>query len=150
MAQVVSPQQYTLENSTLLTRPDLKTFLRPDTNSGSTDVTHYKDTINYGRLHVPTATGPLNYNVNCCDTKSRTPGAPNSGKKRIELRIVDPITSFISPAGEVFVNSNKYGLPTFGKSRIEPQTTVPQELHSIRSREEAINELKYFKKKKNK
>ena len=143
MAQVVSPFNYTIENSTSLTRPNLKTFLQPDTNSGSTDVTQFNENVNYAKLHIPTATGPLNYDVNCCDSKfHNTISMPHAAKKRIELRIVDPITSFISPCGEVLINSQKYGLSTFGKARIEPQTTIPQNLHSIRIQKEAIDEIK--------
>ena len=142
IAEGVSEQKYTTENSTYLTRPSLKDFLAPDTNAGNTDVTSFNDRVAYLKQHVPTATGSPSYDVNCCDNNTTNGTLTTSLKKRNDLRIIDPITGFISVCGEVLTNSPKYGLSTFGKARIEPQTTVPQTIHSIRPQAEAVNELK--------
>lgn len=92
---------------------------------------------------MPTATGMLNYETKCCDNQieSAVPLATNN-KKLHNMTIMDPITGMISPAGEVYCNTNKYGLPTFGKARVEPQTTIPQNVNSLRPINQAINELK--------
>jgi hypothetical protein len=95
---------------------------------------------------VPGATGAPNYSVTCCTAKQEESPVPltkgQALKKISTLRVMDPITSFISPSGEVLLCTHKYGLGTFGKAKKEPQTMVPQLINSIRSREEAINELK--------
>ncbi len=143
MAEVVAERNYILENSNELSRPSLKAFLEPDTNVGHTDVTSFVEKQIHQKLHVPNSTGPLNYDVNCCDNKLlQNLNAKNSIKKRNDLRVMDPITSFISVSGEVLLNSTKYGMTSFGKARIEPHTTLPQNKHSIRTREEAIDEIK--------
>lgn len=143
MTQVVSNQQFTPESSTNLTRPHFNAFLSPDTNIGDTNITEYKKMQDYNHLHIPARTTSPEYDVDCCDEKfNNTEAMPISVKKRTDLRIIDPITGFISPAGEVLTHKTKHGLPTFGKSRIEPQTTIPSNTHSIRTNKEAIDELK--------
>ncbi len=142
-AEGVSNQKYTTENSTYLTRPGLKAFLQPDTNAGNTDVTSFNEKVNFLKQHVPTATGQPNYDIVCCDDKleNGVPLALNP-KKRNDIRIVDPITGFVSVCGEVISNTGRNGLGSFGKARVEPQTTIPKNIHSIRQQNEAINELK--------
>ncbi|CAF0704702.1 unnamed protein product [Brachionus calyciflorus] len=143
MAQVVAEAPYTIENSTHLSRPDFKTFLHPDTNVGETDVTEFTDEKKFRELHIPNSTGPLNYDVTCCDNNLAVKAPmPITTKKRTEFRILDPCSGFISPAGEFYLRSEKTHLGTFGKSRVEPQTTIPQTIHSVRTRQEAIDELK--------
>lgn len=142
-AEGVSDQQYTTENSTYLTRPGLKAFLQPDTNTGANDVTHFNDKVDFLKQHVPTATGQPSYETTCCDEKTETSVPLHTNVKKLHnLTVMDPITGFISPAGEVFCNSNKYGLPTFGKAKLEPQNLIPQNTNSIRIQSQAINELK--------
>lgn len=143
MAQVVANAPYTLESSTNLSRPDFKTFLEPDTNVGETNITQFKNNKSFNELHIPNATGPLDYRVTCCEDNVaiRAP-MPTVTKKRTEFRILDPCSGFISPAGEVYLKREKTHLGTFGKSKIEPQTSIPQNFHSIRTRHEAIDELK--------
>lgn len=143
MAQVVANAPYTLESSTNLSRPSFKTFLTTDTNVGETSITQYKNEKNFNELHIPNATGPLNYGVTCCEDNlaDKTP-MPTVTKKKTEFRILDPCSGFISPAGEVFLKREKTHLGTFGKAKIEPQTSIPQNIHSIRNQQEAIEELK--------
>lgn len=139
----VSDQKYTTENSTYLTRPGLKAFLQPDTNTGATDVTQFEDKVDHLKQHVPTATGAPSYETKCCDIQLENAVPLSTNVKRAHmLTIMDPITGFVSPAGEVFCKSNKLTLGTFGKARIEPQTTIPQNVFSNRNQSEAINELK--------
>lgn len=143
MAGVIAEQKYVIENSNNLTRPNLSLFLQPDTNSGETSVVAYQDKQNHLKLHVPGPTGPPNYSVQCCTAKQEQMASKAQVLKKIStLRVMDPITSFISPSGEVLLCTNKYGLGTFGKAKKEPQTMVPQLINSIRTREEAIDELK--------
>lgn len=139
MAEVISDQKYTIENSTHLTRPGLKLFMQPDTNSGETNVVSFNEKQNRLKLHVPSATGAPDFAVNCCTSVS---SKGEVLKKLNTLTVIDPISSFISPSGEVLLCTNKYGLATFGKARREPQTTVPQLINSIRQHPDAINELK--------
>lgn len=143
MAQVIAEAPYILESSSQLPRPDFKTFLQPDTNVGETEVTQYKNEKSFKELHLPNASGPLNYEVNCCDNNFLINAPiPIMNKKRHEFKILDPTSGLISPAGEVFLRSEKTTLRNFGKARVEPQTTIPQSIHSIRTQPEAINELK--------
>lgn len=144
MAQVVSDQKYTLPSSIKLTRPDLKAFLRPDTNAGETDITQFKEQLRSRQLHIPNSTGPPDYKVTCCDNNNvvNSGQLPITSKKHKEYKILDPLTGFVSCAGEVLINSGSYGtIPSMGNSKIEPQTTVPQNIHSIRNRKEAIPEI---------
>ena len=142
-AEGVSHQKYTTENSTYLTRPGLKAFLQPDTNTGATDVTHFNDKVDFLKQHVPTATGQPSYDTTCCDERVEASIPLQTNVKKLHnLTVMDPITGFISPAGEVFTNSNKYGLKTFGKAKIEPQNMIPHNMNSMRTQSQAINELK--------
>lgn len=142
MADVIADQKYTIENSNHLTRPGLKLFLQPDTNQGETNIVSFNEKQNHLKLHVPSATGAPSYAVNCCTNKLETVSKGEVLKKINTLRVMDPITGFISASGEVLLCTNKYGLPTFGNSRKEPHTTVPQNVNSIRTQNEAIDELK--------
>lgn len=142
MAEVISDQKYTLENSTKLTRPSLKLFLQPDTNAGATDIVSFNEKQARLRLHVPSATGAPDYSVTCCTPNAKYVSKGEVLKKINTLTVIDPISNFISPSGEVLLCTAKYGLPTFGNSRKEPQTTVPQLINSIRQHPDAINELK--------
>jgi hypothetical protein len=141
-AEGVSDQKYTTENSTHMTRPGLKTFLQPDTNSGPTDVTHFNEKTDYLKQHVPTATGTPAYDNSCCDAKADAAPLSSNPKKLHSLTLMDPITGMVSAAGEVFCNSGQYTLPTFGKRRTEPQCIVPQNVESLRSHPAAIAELR--------
>jgi len=141
MAQVVSNQAYTLESSAQLTRPHFRTFLQPDTNVGHTDATEYKEKTHIDQLNVPNVTGAPSYAVDCCDHKKPALNLTLSAKKKGDNKIVDPITGFISTAGEVYLNSNKF-MSSFGKARVGPHTTIPQHVHSVRVNPEAIDELK--------
>jgi hypothetical protein len=142
MAQVVSNQTYTLESSTQLTRPHFRTFLQPDTNVGQTNATEYKEKTHIDQLNVPNVTGAPSYAVDCCEHKKPGHNLTLSAKKKGDNKIVDPITGFISTAGEVLLNTGKFGMPSFGKARVEPHTTIPQHVHSVRVNPEAIDELK--------
>lgn len=139
----VSDQKYTTENSTYLTRPGLTAFLQPDTNTGPTDVTHFNNKVDFLKQHVPNHTGQPSYESNCCDSKdAQAQPLETNNKKLHNLTVMDPITGFVSPAGEVFCNSGKYTLSSFGKARIEPQTSIPHNNNLLRPQSEAINELK--------
>ena len=143
MASVVAEQKYVIENSNNLTRPNLSLFLQPDTNSGETSIVAYQDKQNHLKLHVPSATGAPDYNVTCCTVKQEQAATKAQVLKKLNtLRVMDPITSFISASGEVLLCTNRYGLASFGKTKKEPQTTVPQLVNSIRNRDEAIDEIK--------
>lgn len=145
MAQVVSEWRYTPESSIQMTRPEFKTLLVPDTNVGETDVTAYNEARSRQQLHVPNVSGQLNYDVNCCENKSFSapaPGRAASSKKRVDIQILDPITGFLSTAGEAVLQTGKCNMPSFGKARLEPQNLTPQNAHSIRVQPEAIDELK--------
>ena len=145
MAQVISDQKYTLPNSVKLTRPDLRTFFRPDTNCGPTSITQFKETQAHRQLNVPSCTGAPDYTVTCCDANNvvNEGQLPITSAKHKEYKILDPLNGFISCAGEVLLNTGKYGtVPSLGNARKEPQTTIPQQIHSIRTRDEAIDELK--------
>lgn len=143
MTQVVSETPYALESSMQLSRPEFKSFLEPDSNIGKTDVTEYNALKNYNQLHVPKSTGPLDYTVTCCDNNLAVSAPmPIMTKRRTENRILDPCSGFISPAGEALLNTGRNGMRSMGKVKIEPQTMIPQNVHSIRTRTEAIDELK--------
>ncbi len=142
MAQVVANYPLTLENSTNMTRPHLNTFMRPDTNVGETDVTEYVNKKHHQELHIPNVTGAPDYTITCDGHYMNDSTAPKFSKKRTDLRVMDPITSFVSVGGEVLLNNQRFGLPTFGKARIEPQTTRPQTINSIRTKSEAIAEIR--------
>ncbi len=142
MAQVVSSRHLVLENSMHKSRPHLNTYLRPDTNVGETDVTDYVEKKHHQELHIPNATGSPDYTITCDSNFVVDSSVPQFAKKRTDLRIIDPITGFVSAGGEVLLNNQRYCLPTFGKERIEPQTTRPQTVNSIRQQKEAIIELK--------
>lgn len=142
-AEGVSDQKYTIENSTYMTRPGLKAFLQPDTNTGPTDVTHFNEKTDYLKQHVPTATGTPNYEQTCCEVKTDTAVPISTNPKKLHnLTVMDPITGLVSAAGEVFCNSGQYTIPTFGKKRLEPQCTLPQNVESLRTHPAAINELR--------
>ncbi len=143
-AEGFSNQKFTTENSTYMSRPGLRAFLQPDTNTGPTDVIHFQNKTNFMKQHVPTATGQPNFEPKFGNTQtdSNVPIATNL-KKLHNMTIMDPITGMISAAGEVYcTSSKKYGLASFGKARVEPQTTVPQNVSSQRNHDQAINELK--------
>ena len=143
-AEGFSNQKYTTENSTYLSRPGLRAFLQPDTNSGHTDVVHYNDKTNFLKQHVPTATGLPNFETKCCDNQAESSVPIGTNFKKLHhMTIMDPITGMISAAGEAYcASSKKYGLASFGKARVEPQTTIPQNVNSQRAQDQAINELK--------
>lgn len=141
-AEGVSGEKFTIENSTFLTRPGLKAFLQPDTNSGESDVTAFKEKVEFLKQHVPTHTGVPSYEQNCCDGPEINGPLSSNVKKQHNLTIMDPITGFVSPAGEVFCNSGNYTLSTFGKRKIEPQNSLPINVNSLRTHSQAINELK--------
>ena len=142
MAQVVANHPLTLENSTNMSRPHFNAFMRPDTNIGETDLTDYVKKKHHQELHIPNVTGAPDYTITCDRNYFADPSAPPFSKKRTDLRIVDPITGFVSAGGEVLLNNQRYTLPTFGKERVEPQTTRPQTINSIRTKREAIAEIK--------
>ena len=127
-----------------MSRPGLKAFLQPDTNSGPNDVIHFNEKIDKLKQHIPTATGQPSFEAKCCENQKEfaVPISTNN-KKLHNMTVMDPITGLISAAGEVYcASSTKYGLPTFGKARIEPQTMMPQNVNSLRNQSQAINELK--------
>jgi len=138
MAQIVSELPLTLESSMSLTRPDAKLFNQPDSNVGETDIAQYNYQRSRTQLNFPTASGPKNYHVTCCENNLTSFA---KSKKRIEMNVIDPITGFLSPAGESLLRvQNK--MSSFGKARLEPQCLVPEKSNSIRSQPEAIEELK--------
>ncbi len=143
-AEGFSDQKYTTENSTYMSRPALRAFLQPDTNSGPTDVVHYTDKTNFLKQHVPTATGQPDFETKCCDNQAVSAVPIGTNQKKVHnMTIMDPITGMISAAGDVYCSSSKkYGLSSFGKARVEPQTTLPQNVNSQRNQDQAINELK--------
>jgi hypothetical protein len=144
MAQIVSEQPLTLENSVGLTRPDAKLFTQPDTNSGRTDISQYSFSRSQTQLNLPTSSGPTNYKVSCCDRNVNSRGHAKSAfpsKKKIEMSVLDPITGFLSPAGENLLRV-QHRMPSFGNSRLVPQNIVPQSINSIRTQPESIDELK--------
>jgi hypothetical protein len=146
MTQVVSDQTHTLTNSLKLTRPHTCAFFRPDTNIGQTDITAAKNKKFLHSLHVPTLTGAPDYTIECCDSNesnvdhSFTP----TNKKKVDIKILDPLTGFISSAGEVLINNrqNNGQMISMGKSKKEPQQLSPENNHSIRIQPESIDELK--------
>lgn len=143
MTQVVQYNTLQLENSMFRDRPHLNAFMRPDPNVGETDMTEYIQKKHHQELHIPNATGAPDYTITCDINDYPTdPSVPQFAKKRTDLRIIDPITGFVSAAGEVLLNNQKFQLPTFGKARIEPQTSIPNSIHSIRSGSQAIDEIK--------
>jgi hypothetical protein len=144
MAQVVANYPLTLENSTNMSRPHLNTFMRPDTNVGETDITEYVNKKRHQELHIPNVTGSPDYTITCDGNYLSDSTSPQFSKKRTDLRVMDPITSFVSVGGEVLLKNQRYGLPSFGKARIEPQTTRPQTNSSIRTKSEAIAEIRYM------
>ena len=142
MAQVVSNQRYTVESSTQLTRPEVSTLLRSDANTDQTFITDYDNSRRVKQIHLPHS-GPQDYTITCCDNNEvKNSPMPTVVKKRHEDKILDPITSFISPSGEFYVQSNKVNISSFGKVKVDPQTSIPQSINSIRQYREAIDELK--------
>lgn len=147
MTQVVSNKPYTLESSIQLTRPDFKSYLQPDTNVGQTDITTYNELKRIGDFHIPSTTGALDYQVKCCDSNARfnlNYYVPANIVRNKGAHIYDPLSNFISPAGEILLNTGRH-IPSLGKSRKEPQTTVPQNINSIRTNPNAIDEIKRTK-----
>lgn len=145
MTQVVSEQAFTLESSIDLTRPDAKLFTQPDTNAGRTDMSEYALYRSKTQLNLPSTTGARDYRAACCDERFSRDVVSKSAfplKKRIDLNLMDPITGLLSPAGESFLKVRQR-MQSFGKSRLEPQIIVPQNVNSIRTNPEAIDELKY-------
>jgi len=142
MAQVVSQHHFTLESSSQLTRPDLKTFFQPDTNTGGTSMHQYKEAQRIRQLHIPTATGSPNFTTKCCEKDENSVSHIKSVKKQVDLETLDTISGFVSAAGEMINNNSKIYMQSFGKARIEPQTTIPQTINSIRARTEAIQEIR--------
>jgi hypothetical protein len=149
MSQVVAPYPYALESSIQITRPDFKTFLQPDTNAGGTNVFQNNDKEEYRRLHVPTATGPPDFAITCCQEDIRQHSFTENealnilnARKPYEMGIVDPVSGFLSPAGEVLLNTGKTIMRTMGKKIKEPQTIIPKNVNSIRDYNEAIDEIK--------
>ena len=144
MAQVVSQHHFTLESSSQLTRPDLKTFFQPDTNAGGTSMHQYKEAQRIRQLHIPTATGAPNFTTKCCEKDENAVAHIKSAKKQVDLETLDTISGFVSAAGEMINNNSKICMQSFGKARVEPQTTIPQTVNSIRARPEAIQEIRFF------
>ena len=116
-------------------------MLRSDTNTDKTFIAEYEQTRRVGQIHVPQG-GAHDYSITCCDNNAAVNAPMPPVKKHHDDKILDPITSFISPAGEFYLHSNKVNLASFGKAKVEPHTTLPQKLHSIRQYREAIDELK--------
>lgn len=147
MAQVVAEMPLTLENSTNLTRPNSRLFTTMNSNTGETSITEYTLERSRTQMNFPTASGPREYHVSCCDNNqsrrvmTAKTGESSASKKRIELNIIDPITGFLSPAGESLLRI-KTRMPSFGKARLEPQCLLPQESNTIRTQPESIDELK--------
>lgn len=150
MAQVVSELPLTLENSTTLTRPDARLFTTMNSNTGETSITQYTLERSRTQMNFPSTGGPRDYRVSCCENNSNNnparyfaaKSASHAKNRRIELNLIDPITGFLSPAGESLVRIQTR-MPSFGKSRVEPQCVVPQLADTIRTQPEAIDELKY-------
>ena len=150
MAEVIAPHPYPLESSIQLSRPNFSTFLQPDTNAGGTNVYQNNDREEYRRLHVPTATGPPDFKMTCCTESDgedlSAKAAENfeflNARKPYEMGIVDPVSGFLSPAGEVLLNTGKTIMQTMGKQNKEPQTIIPKYVHSVRGYPEAIDEIK--------
>lgn len=144
MTQVVAQNPYTLESSIQLTRPDLKTFFQPDTNAGGTNIHQFVENERLRKLHIPSAAGPADF----ARVTSNTNEVPIEGtellaaRKPYELALVDPLNGFLSPAGEVLLNTGRTRMRTMGKQKKEPQNVVPSESHSIRDYSEAIDEIK--------
>ena len=121
MTQVVSAKPYTLESSMQLTRPDFKSYLRPDTNIGQTNITTFNELKKMQDFHVPNT--PLNYQVKCCEnSKSKLDVnyyvSANLVKNK-GVQLIDPLSNFISPAGEFLLNSGKT-IPPLGKKKKDP------------------------------
>ena len=143
MTQVFSNRPYTVESSMNLSRPDHKTLQKSDANTEKTFITEYDDARRISQLRLPNSTGPRDYTIRCSDDNVATNAPiPSIVKKRHEDKILDPITGFISPSGEFYLQSNKTTLPSFGKAKLDPHNVVPQHIHSIRNYQEAIDELK--------
>lgn len=143
MAQVVAQNPYTLENSTQLTRPDFQAFLQPDTNAGGTSMTQYVERERERKLHIPNNTGAPNFSINTYVPSHQNVSEPVFKAKPNDINMLDTISSFISPAGEFLSQSGKIHIKSFGKSKIEPQTIIPQNIHSIRGQPEAIDEIRF-------
>lgn len=150
MSEVVAPYPYAPESSIQISRPHFSAFLQPDTNAGGTNVYQNNDREEYRRLHVPTATGPPDFKMTCCtenDGENLSVEAAEkfeflNARKPYEMGIVDPVSGFLSPAGEVLLNTGKTIIQTMGKQKKEPHTTIPRNVNSIRDYQEAIDEIK--------
>ncbi len=140
MAQVVASRPYTVESSIELSRPEASTMLKTDTNTENTFITDYTQARLVGQIHLPQGGAP-DYKITCCGNNEAVNAPIPPVKKKHDDNILDPITSFISPAGEFYLHSNKVNIASFGKAKIEPHTTVPQKINSIRKYKEAIDEL---------
>jgi hypothetical protein len=147
MAQVISNRPYTVESSIHLTRPVHSNSQKSDANTEKTLITDDVQKRLMNHINLPNSIGPLDYTITCCDDNlvSNVPSPIPVNKKRHDDKILDPITSFISPAGEFYIQSTKINLPFFGKVKLDPQNTIPKATHSIRSYKEAIDEIKYQK-----
>ena len=151
MAEVVAQYPYAPESSIQISRPNFSTFLQPDTNAGGTNVYQNNDREEYRRLHVPTATGPPDFKMTCCsenDGENLSVEAAEkfeflNARKPYEMGIVDPVSGFLSPAGEVLLNTGKTIIQTMGKQKIEPQTIIPRNVNSVRDYQEAIDEIRF-------
>ena len=67
-----------------------------------------------------------------------------NARKPYEMGIVDPVSGFLSPAGEVLLNTGKTIMKSMGKQIKEPQTIIPKNINSIRDNPEAIDEIRYI------
>jgi hypothetical protein len=141
MAQVFE-HPYILESSTQLSRPDMKTFFQSDIATGGTDIDKEVKKREHSLLHVPKRTGPKDYQLQCCDPDMGPLYEKPPSLKPNVATLIDPISGFLSPSGEVLLETGKMRLDTMGKSRIEPQTTIPQNINSIRDNDLAIDEIK--------
>lgn len=147
MAQVVSQRPYTVESSIQLTRPEASTIYKSDTNTENTFITDYDIKRRLNQINVPQGGAP-DYRITCCDSSVVSADAthspmPSVVKKRHDDKILDPITGFVSPAGEFYLRSNRVNLASFGNSKKDPQNLVPHKTHSIRNFREAIDEIKF-------
>ncbi len=123
-----------------LSRPTAATMLKMDTNTHKTFITDYTQARLIEQINMPQG-GPQDYKITCCDNNEAVNAPIPPNKKKHDDQILDPITGFISPAGEFYLHSNKVNIKSFGKAKVEPHTSVPQTMNSIRRYQEAIDEL---------
>jgi hypothetical protein len=144
MTQIIASKPFCLENSTQLTRTGSEAFYHLDGSDGPSIVDKHQAKRLYRLQQTPTQKTHLH--IDNSDVSYETQGYfENIVRKQVNESAALPVNSVYHPATDKSNSSMKRF--AFGKARLDPQHTVPNQINTIRDHPTAITILRLKKQK---